>query len=284
MCDRIFQQMFRRWVQLTGQRVDLATTPWLQGPQGDRRIGADFFERLATAQGWQVKENVGLLRRFSELAGNTLDPNRVHPQVKHFYEHTADYQMTIWSVWNSVFRPFGGLMVHSYCRKIGQFNLPLSPLDTCYGVTNRVITLTEPGQRDALYAAWIRCNAKTEVPMYVSSFASIAKIPGCESPCIKVVFPLPQGSATVFLQPFSQQNSLLLTSQGKRFGEPGLYLIQHSTGDQARVAYVRPFQERLHVFVDQHKQLRADHLFKLGGVDMLKLHYRFDRAISKSDR
>ncbi|MEO0455815.1 MAG: hypothetical protein AAF152_04430 [Cyanobacteria bacterium P01_A01_bin.114] len=280
----IFKRLFRHGVQIAGRRIDLSAMPWLQDPQGSCQIGADFFERLAAARGWQIQENVGLLPSFSELAGATFSPERVHPQVRHFYEHTADYQMTIWSVWNGLFRPFGALMVHGYCRKIQQFNLPLSPLDTCYGVTNRVISLAKPGQQDPVYAAWIRCNARTGVPMYVSNFASIDKLPGCPSPCIKVVFPLPQGSAMVFLQPFSQHNSLLLTSQGKRFGEPGLYLIQRGSDSQARVAYVSLFQEQLRVFVDEHNQLRADHLFKIGGFDALKLHYRFDRVISQSER
>ncbi|MEM9905492.1 MAG: hypothetical protein AAF921_10770 [Cyanobacteria bacterium P01_D01_bin.44] len=88
----------------------------------------------------------------------------------------------------------------------------------------------------------------------------------------------------VFSTAISQHNSLLLTSQGKRFGESGLYLIQRSTSSRARVAYVRHSQERLHVFVDQHNQLRADHFFKIGGLTALRLHYRFDRVASKSNR
>ena len=280
----LFRYLLKIWVRLTGCRIDPAAAPWLQGPEGQRdRIGADFFERLARSHHWQINPHAGLLQRFSELEGRSLNTDEIDPQVHSFYEHTAAYRLIIWPEWNPLVKPFASWFVRSYCRHAQQFNLPLSVRDTCHGVSNRVIALMDPASNQRRYAAWIRCNSRTDTPMYVSSFSAIAQIPGYPDPCIKVVFPILQGSAIVFLGPTSKQGKLVLDSTGHRFGDLGLYVTQRDRKKRVRVTYARAFQEHLEVFVDPRGQLRGDHQFKIGWFPILRLYYQFDRRSDWQD-
>jgi hypothetical protein len=45
-------------------------------------------------------------------------------------------------------------------------------------------------------------------------------------PCVKAVFPLPKGNATVIMSPTVGQNGeLILDSTGKKFADPGFYFL-----------------------------------------------------------
>lgn len=106
LADRVTQS----WVWTTGRRVDLGEHPWLAGPVGStRRIGADFFDRWAVAEGLRVERDpsgLGLLPSFAVLAGGGFDPAVVHPAVAEFYERTADFDIDVWPEWGGLVRPW----------------------------------------------------------------------------------------------------------------------------------------------------------------------------------
>ena len=141
----------QRWVQLTGRPVDLTRERWLDGPVGDPEgIGADFFDRLAGANGLTVKRgdpNSGLLSDFHLLAGATFDPHRVDPRVASFYERTASFELDAWAEWCGAFRPFGRMLAWIFSRRLQQLNVPLSALDTSRGMTSEVLQLGEMPRR-----------------------------------------------------------------------------------------------------------------------------------------
>ena len=54
------------------------------------------------------------------------------------------------------------------------------------------------------------------------------RTPRATGPCVKTVFPLPNGNAIVILRPEAQADgSLVLLSDGHRFGDPGFYFTVH---------------------------------------------------------
>jgi hypothetical protein len=70
----------------------------------------------------------------------------------------------------------------------------------------------------------------------------VTQVPGFERPCVKVVFPLPNGNAQVFLKPeTSADGSLTVTSSGRRFGDPGFYFTVHH-GGKVWARYLRAMQ------------------------------------------
>ena len=274
----------QRWVCLTGRRVDLDDHPWLVGPIGSTRgIGLDYFDKWAAKEGLTATRHrcgKGLLTSFGELAGPGFDAAAVDPAVAEFYERASEFDVDVWSEWSGLFRPFGFLVAAIFSRRLGQLNLPLSPLDTSLGMTSEVVEVAD--SRGAVRAnAWVRTLVKSGRIVYVGSY-SAATPPGAGGPCVKTVFPLPNGNAIVLLRPEVGPNrSLLLVSRGRRFGDAGFYFTVHrSSGVVAR--YVRSFRERIHVYRAEGGDVRADHTMSLWGLKCLHLHYRLRRSVERS--
>ena len=60
------------WVSTMGRKVRIAEEPWLEGPVGNKYIGAEFYEGYASEVFLDAvtdDENSGLLPNFSVLAG-----------------------------------------------------------------------------------------------------------------------------------------------------------------------------------------------------------------------
>jgi hypothetical protein len=98
-------------------------------------------------------------------------------------------------------------------------------------------------------------------------------LPGREGRFVKVVFPLPGGSATVVLRPENRPGgSLALVSAGEGFGDAGYYRVHRGTDDTLRAKYV-PIKEEIHVFVDRAGTLRTNHMLALWRARFLTLDY-----------
>ncbi len=95
---------------------------------------------------------------------------------------------------------------------------------------------------------------------------------------MKVLFPLPNGSAIVIMKASGDdQGRLSLQSIGKRFGDPGFYFVVHRGNGFASARYVRSMQEEILVYPAERNCVRADHTLWLGGIEFLRLHYRMRR-------
>lgn len=272
----------QRWVCATGRRVDLAASPWLAGPVGQTRgIGLDYFDKWADAENLTVtrhRSGKGLLPSFAALSGPAFDASAVAPQVAEFYERAADYEMDVWSEWSGLFRPFGFLVAAIFSRRLEQLNLPLSALDTSWGMTSEVVQVAAPLTGEVRANAWVRTLVKTGRVIYVGSY-SVATPPGAGGPCVKTVFPLPNGNAIVFLRPEAlADGSLVLVSEGRRFGDPGFYFTVRRPDGSVVARYLRSFRERIHVYATDGGVVRADHTMSLWGLRCLHLHYRLRRT------
>src|SRR5262245_7900476 len=144
---RLSDWITQRWVQHTGRRVRWSDSPWLAGPVGDvAGIGPDFFERFAVRQGLKVSRcdaQRGLLERFADLEGPCCRVAGVHPEIARFYERTSAYGLEVWSEWCGAYRPFGQLLAMIFSRRLQQLNMPLSPLDSRFGVRSEVLRLED---------------------------------------------------------------------------------------------------------------------------------------------
>ena len=233
----------QRWVQLTGKSVNLSDYPWLEGPVGDvELIGSAFFRRLAERKNLDFVADGpgrGLIHDFSRLSGPACSPNDVDARVVAFYENTAEFEFDIWSEWCGGFRPFGGALAAIFSRRLQQLNVPLSPLDTKLGITSDVVQLKERSGQ-VVYTAWVRDVVSTKRTLYAGSY-SVCHVPGYPGPCVKVVFPLPNGSAMVIMRPesgldgsFTVRSRLLLFR--RKGARPGMGTSRaHAPGSHSRV-------------------------------------------------
>lgn len=278
---RLSDWVTQLWVRLTGRRVSSSEHPWLDAPVGDvDAIGSDFFERHARQEGLSVDEQAatrGLLSDFSRLAGPELDAALVSREIVEFYELTSGYELDVWSEWSGIFRPFGRLLSMVFSRRLRQLNVPLSALDTSRGMSSRVLYLRDSNDEVRL-RAWVRELRATRRTLYAGSYGTV-EVPGHTGACVKVCFPLPNGSAVVVMWPESAHDgSLVLHSEGTRFGDPGFYFVAIDGRGRRSARYVRSFRERIHVFVDEAGELRTNHELSLFGLRVLKLHYRMRRV------
>lgn len=274
--QRFQDWLSQKWVMARGRRIDPARAGWLMGPYGDVDVIADgYIARLAEREGLTVERSSstgGMLEGMELLLGG--EAGRLDGRIRHFYEHTAEYDLEAWSQWRAAFRPFAGLIRALYSRRLQQLNLPLGPLETARGMKSEVIKL-----RDAAgvvrYTVWFRVLRATGQVIY-SGVYMLTRLPDGRV-CAKIVFPLPRGNATVVMLPRVVDGGLELVSSGGGFGEPGFYFLLRDKRGRHWSQYIRSFRERIHVYVDGEGVLRADHTLGVWGITALRLHYRMQR-------
>ncbi len=166
----------------------------------------------------------------------------------------------------------------TFSRRLQQLNVPLSSLDTSQGITSAVVYLRDPGSGGIVGTAWVRELIGSKELLYAGNY-SVCTVPGHASPCVKVVFPLPNGNAIVIMRPeIHGDGSFSLTSSGERFGDPGFYFGVHAGDGSGWARYVRTLQETIHVYRGEVSTVRADHVLRIWGAIFLRLHYRLRRA------
>jgi hypothetical protein len=154
-----------------------------------------------------------------------------------------------------------------------QLNFPISSMELAGGMTSEIIELSEPDGRRK-YTGWLRRMKKNGFVIYAGIYTH-GTVPGYDSPCVKVSFPVPKGSSTVFLRPEAlPDGSFKLVSQGRGFGDPGFYRLIERGPDDYQVRYLKTLHEVFHVYVDNEGVLRTDHNIRYLGLPVMRLHYK----------
>ena len=268
----------QRWVRFTGRRIHLSEFAWLDGPIAKMDgIGENYFSALADEFSLDVRagrHGSGLIQNFDLLEGPHFQVDKVHTEVRAFYEHTSNYDLDVWAEWTGVFRPLGRLLAFIFSRRLQQLNLPLSSLDTSRGMTSEIIELVDSPSGEVRYTGWLRKLVGTGNILYAGIY-SVCNVPGYGGTCVKVVFPLPNGNATVIMKPDeNSDDSVSLISSGDQFGDPGFYFLVANRDGTAVARYVRGMRESIRVYAAESSSVRADHILKLFGITFLRLHYR----------
>ena len=269
--------VIRAYLRLFGRTVRKADVPWLLGPIGpDGPIGERAYDLVAEREGLTIDRDAaeaGLVPDFSVLAGPRFDLKKVDPAVRDFYERTARYELDVWSETQFPGRLFVWLIVSTASRYMNQLNFPVLGLETSRGMTSDVLPLRDTTGR-AVHTGWQRRLVSSGRIIY-SGFYTTVQPPGHPSRCVKVVFPLPRGNATVILRPeYDAEGRFRLVSRGKRFGDPGFYRVLELDGERLKVRYLRTLHEQFNVYTDEEGVLRCDHEVRFLGITMLRLHYR----------
>jgi hypothetical protein len=268
------------WVRLTGRLVRKSEAPWLAGPLGGReRIGTGIYERVAQAEGLLIRTppNAGLLENFNVLRGPNFDPDAVHPDIRHFYEHAAEYQLDVWSEVSLTGRFFLWLLVEFISRRMDQLNFPISSLEVAKGMTSEVVQLVDPVTGRVANTGWLR-RLKSSGRVIYAGLYSPTQLPDEVGPSVKVTFPC-RGSANVYLKPVAHPDgSFGLVSSGSAFGRTGFYRMIDGGPDHNIVRHVRSLRELFHVYVDAEGVLRTDHTVFFLGLTIIRLHYKIMRV------
>ena len=263
-------------VRSTGRRVRRADALWLDCPLGDSvLIGTGIYDRIAREENLELRlmPDAGLIADFSALRGPSFDPDLIHPRVRHFYEHAAQYQLEAWSDVALVGKFFLWLLVEFISQRMDQLNFPISPLEMAGGMTSQIIQLTAPATGQVVYTGWLRKLKSSGLVMFAGIY-SLARIPGEKNPCVKVTFP-DRGSANVYLRPINHPDgSFGLHSTGSKFGKSGFYRLAASGADHLYVRNFTTLHEIFHVYEDKERVLRTDHTISFLGMTIVRLHYK----------
>ncbi len=272
-------------IWLFGRKHARRDVAWLAGPIGARSIGDAPYKEAAELEDLTVERNAreaGLIPSFGQLDGDTFDATRAHPLVRDFYEHTSAYTMDVWSKTHFPLSVGMWLLVTTISRQVNQLNFPLSPLDTAHGIGSEIIAMR---RRDGTvrYTGWFRTLGNASADVLYTGFYMTERVPGETSPCVKVVFPMPNGNATVILRPrVDGDGALILESSGTRFGGAGFYRVHARGSDHLRVWRIRTLKEHFRVYVDGKGVLRCDHTVRFWGLPVLTLHYKMSRALAQA--
>ena len=150
-------------------------------------------------------------------------------------------------------------------------------MDSAKGMTSSVLQMRDPHSGAVVQTAWVRELRATRNVLYAGSY-SVCRVPGHPSPCVKVVFPLPNGNAIVLMKAIANPDgSLSLQSIGKKFGGPGFYFTVHAGDGTIWARYVVAMKEEIRVYAAEPGITRADHTLWLWGREFLRLHYRMSK-------
>jgi hypothetical protein len=270
----------RLWVRFTGKLVRRADVPWLGAPLGGKeRIGTGIYERVAQHEGLLMRTlpDAGLLPNLNVLRGPSFNPDAVHPDIRRFYEHAAQYRLDVWSEVSLIGRFFLWLLVEFISRRMDQLNFPISSLEVAKGMTSEVVQLIDPTSDRVAHTGWLR-RLKSSGRVIYAGLYSAAQLPGEANTCVKVTFPC-HGSANVYLCPVAHPDgSFGLVSSGSAFGRSGFYRMIDGGPDHWIVRHVRSLRELFHVYVDPEGVLRTDHSVFFLGLTIIRLHYKISRT------
>jgi hypothetical protein len=273
-------------VRVTGKCVIKTDTPWLAcflGQPG--RIGTGIYERIAAGAGlhMDVPEDAGLIPEFGALRGPSFDPSTIRAEIRDFYEHTAQFQLEVWSEVSLTGRFFLWLLVEFISRRMDQLNFPISSLEVAKGMSSEVIQLREPASGNVVATGWLRRLKSSGNVIYAGLYSTV-KIPGEENPCVKVTFPC-RGSANVYLRPVAHSDgSFGLDSSGSGFGRSGFYRLVDGGADHWRVRNFTTLHELFRVYVDGEGVLRTDHTVSFLGITIIRLHYKMMPSVARERR
>lgn len=274
--DKFQDKLTQNWVKLTGRTFNPNQNKWLVGPIGETDIIKDkFIQTLIQQEGLDIEidpKDSGLLDSFSDLELTVEESEKINKKIVDFYEKTSNYNFEIWSEWKAFFRPFGKALSLIFSKRLQQLNLPLSALDSSQGIESQIIKLSENGVPK--WTIWYRKSKRSGDVIY-SGIYTTTKLPNLEKPLLKVVFPLPNGNASVIMSTsVLDDGSLLLSSDGKHFGDNGFYFTLTNNKGKYWAKFIKPMHEWIKVYVDKENILRADHNLNFYGINFLKLHYK----------
>lgn len=271
-----FQDRFtQQWAIFWGKEVIPENVSWLMGPFGKPGAKADdFIYKIADEEGLEIERNTtsnGLLDSFQDLKLSNEEFNRISKNVVDFYEKTSQYELKFSVEWNPFFKFFGKLVNYLFSNRISQLNIPTNNFESSNQINSEIIRLVHPESKEVKHIVWYRTFASTGQVLY-SGVYSTCELPSGKT-CIKAVFPLPNGNATIIMTPRVGVNGeLCLDSSGKKFGDAGFYFLLNDYKGRFWAQYIRSFRDRL-VVSSVDEKLVAGQELTLWGLRVLEFRY-----------
>ncbi len=270
-----FQDWFtQQWVILWGRKINPTDYPWLIAPFGELNgIGEEFIYQLAEKENLIVIRNStskGLLNSINELNLTDNQLENLSKKVIDFYECTANYNLEFNVKWNSFFTFFGYLVNQLFSQRINQLNIPTKNITQSEDLESEIITLNNQNN-EVKYTIWLR-KFKTSGKVIYSGIYGTCVLPSNRT-CIKAVFPLPKGNATVIMKAsVGNKKELILDSSGKKFGDTGFYFLLNDAKYNYWAQFISSFTDQL-IIKEKENNLQAIQTLKLWNFNVSQFTY-----------
>ncbi|MCF8715981.1 hypothetical protein JM658_14180 [Joostella atrarenae] len=269
----------QQWVILFGKKVDEKHSEWLLGPFGNTNgIGIKFIDQLAEKE-HLIKDkgdkNKGLIQSINQLNLSKEQLKVLSEEVIDFYENTANYDFDLNVKWNPFFKGFGILLKTIFSNRIEQLNIPIDNIKETEALKSEIIHLKDANTMEVKRTIWLRTFKKTNQVVY-SGIYEACTLPSGKT-CIKAIFPLPNGNATVILSPSVGDNGeLVLDSSGKRIGDSGFYFLLNDAKGKLWTKFIKSFKDKL-VVSPNNDRIIAIQTLTLWGIRVLVFQYNITK-------
>lgn len=269
----------QQWVIWRGRRIEPESYSWLIGPFGNLdAVGVDFICRFAERENLVIENDTaikGIIPSMAKLHLSSEDMSRLSQDVIGFYENTASYDLNFSVQWNPLFMFFGSLLNILFSRRINQLNIPTKSIKDAESIKSEIINLVDPQTSQIKYTFWLRAIQSSGQVVY-SGVYGLCRLPSGRT-CIKAVFPLPNGNATVIMNPSVGTNGeLILDSSGNTFGDAGFYFLLKDARQNYHAQFIRSFRDRL-IIGSQNGLISAEQILTLWNRKVLQFNYEIKR-------
>ncbi|WP_210148294.1 hypothetical protein [Chryseobacterium scophthalmum] len=268
--------MTQQWVILRGRKIKAEDFPWLMGPFGNLdAIGKDFIHQFAKKENLiiQINSNTkGIIPSMLKLNLSETEFSNLSKNVITFYEKIENYNLDFSVKWHPFFKFFGILVNKLFSNRINQLNIPIKNIADSETLKSEIINLIDPKSNEIKYTFWFRSIESSGQVIY-SGVYGISNLPSGKT-CVKAVFPLPNGNATVFMIPTVGENGeLILDSSGKKFGDAGFYFLLKDSRGEYWSKFIRSFRDRL-IIDSENDFISAEQTLTLWHIKVLTFYYK----------
>ena len=268
----------QQWVILRGKKIKPEDFPWLMGPFGNLdAIGEDFIHQFAKKENLIVEKDSkarGIIPSMQQLNLSETEFSNLSKMVIEFYENTANHNLDFSVHWNPLFKLFGILINKLFSNRINQLNIPTKNISDSESLKSEIINLIDSTTNEIKYTFWFRSIASSGQVIY-SGIYGISHLPSGKT-CIKAVFPLPNGNATVLMIPSVGKNGeLILDSSGKEFGDAGFYFLLKDSKGEYWSQFIKSFRDRL-IIGSENNLISAEQTLTLWHQKVLIFNYKIE--------
>lgn len=269
----------QQWVILFGKKIIPNQYEWLLGPFGKTKgIGQKFIEQLAKNENLEIdrsEQERGIIQSINQLNLSNQELYVLSKNVIDFYENTSNYKFDLKVKWNPFFKFFGWLLKILFSNRIEQLNLPMESNKNSEALKSEIIHLIDKKTKVLKRTIWLRTFTNSGQVVY-SGVYEPCTIPNGDT-CIKAIFPLPNGNATVILNPSVGKNGeLILKSSGKKIGDSGFYFLLNDSKGNTWTKYIKSFQDKL-VVSSKNERIIAEQTLTLWNLRVLTFVYRIKK-------
>lgn len=278
-----FQDWFtQQWVIICGRKINPSENTWLFGPFGEvSGIGEKFIHQLAQKEDLTIirkSNSKGLLDSISSLYLSENEIKKLPKNVINFYEKTSEYKLQLNVKWNPIFKIFGYVVNRLFSQRINQLNIPTNNIQSSENLTSEIIELVAKNTNEVKYTIWLRKFQSTGKVIYSGIYTTCLLPSGIT--CVKAIFPLPKGNATVILKPsVGEKNELILNSSGNKFGDAGFYFLLNDSKGNCWSKYIKSFTDKL-IVSDENEKLKARQTLKLWHLKVARFEYDMKKQIT----